>query len=33
MSRGSASLDCGGKLEAEPRDLRYQAERGNKWIC
>ena len=29
ISRGSASLAHGGKLEAEPPDLCYQAEPGN----
>jgi len=31
MSRGSASVAYGGKLEAEPPDLRYQAEPGNEY--
>jgi len=29
ISRGSASLAHGGKLEAQPPDLCYQAEPGN----
>ena len=33
ISRGSASLARGGKLEAQPPDLCYQAEPGNQEIC
>ncbi len=29
ISRGSASLAHGGKLEAQPPDMRYQGEPGN----
>jgi len=29
ISRGSASLARGGKLEAQPPDMCYQAEPGN----